>query len=91
MVAVYLGDLWHSKDRLTAAGDTTAPCSWAREAQDLWAGAGFGGKNGWRIYTRLHIGKIQRNIEKSTQGCEKQLLKWGKPHAGVIMSWYGWK
>lgn len=25
MVAVYLGDLWHTNGRLTAAGDTTAP------------------------------------------------------------------
>lgn len=48
----------------------------------------MGGKNGWRIYTRQHIGKIKKNIEKSTQGCEKWFLRWGKPHAGgYVLAW----
>lgn len=73
MVALYLGDLWHSKDRLTAAGDTTAPCSWAREAQDLWAGAGFGAKMGGgftqgRILVRYRgiLRKALRDVRSSS-------------------------
>lgn len=42
MVAVYLGDLWHTNDRLTAAGDTTAPSSALGQGKLRTCGQGLG-------------------------------------------------
>lgn len=84
MVAVYLGDLWHANDRLTAAGDTTAPsiALGPGKLETCGQGLGLGAKMGGGFTQGCMLVTQRRILRKSNQGCEKWFLGWGKPHAG---------